>query len=90
MIAENFSRYMQFHKTFISRFVVLNKLALLVYRDEATFRETPQKPDMVFPLHEILEVSSLQNQTRESLATHVNGQVSQNIGSDNNIGQINS
>ena len=60
------SKYMNKHHTLVKRYVVLNSLALFVYKDDVAFRSFPMKPVIVVPLCEIASVTD-----REFKAAHM-------------------
>ena len=44
---------MEKNATLIPRFLVMNKIAIFIYKDELAFKSFPKKPSVVIPIREI-------------------------------------
>lgn len=51
------SKFLNKHHKIVKRYVVLNKHAFFVYKDESMWRSLPDQPHVVIPLKEITSIN---------------------------------
>ena len=51
------SKFVDKHHNLVKRYLVLNRHALFVYKDDLSFKSFPQKPSLIIPLGEVASIN---------------------------------
>ena len=51
------SKFAQKHSSIVKRYLVLNKHAIFVYKDDLAFKSFPNRPAVLIPINEIVSIN---------------------------------